>query len=1063
MLWLVKVALRKPYTVAVMAALIFVMGLLTIETTPTDIFPDIDIPVVNVVWFYQGLTPEDMTNFITTFSEFNLSQYVDNVARMESRTYYGLNLIRMYFQPGVPIDLAVSEAVSICQTVIKRMPLGTTPPYVLRYSAAEVPVIQLAVSGKTKSGADLFDYTWYIFRRELATIRGATFPPPWGGTARFIRVDAYPDQLLARGITAQELMEVINNQVLDYASGDIKIGDRDYLVSVNNMPTNVQEMNEIPIKKVNGQIVYMHDLGYVRDGGAVQWNFARYNGVPAVIMPLLKNGMASTLELVANLKKLLPVAKASAPEGIEIQELMDQSVFVRASVEGVVKEGLIAAGLTGVMILVFLGSWRSTLIVLTSIPLCILVALFILSRMGNTINIMTLGGLALAVGILVDDATVEVENIHRNHGMGKPLIQAILDGAQQIANAAFVATLSICIVFTSVIFLEGPPKYLFTPMALGVVFSMLFSYFLSRTLVPTMANMLIRQEELIEHKRKIEGKALSRFMRFHHWFMDRFEQFRDNYGELLRWSLHHKGSVFLLFGILGLASFIALPFVGENFFPPVDAGKFRLHVFAPPGTRLETTARIFSEIEEYIKKEIVPEEEIDSIVDLGGLPFWFPAGMAFGDYINEGTFDGEILVSLKEDHHPTSIYVRKIREKLPKQFPGCEFFFQPPDMVNQILNFGSAAPIDIQVVGKDPEITSRFAKEIQKKVKKVKGAADVIIYQKKQPYLHLKIDRVRALDFGLNQREIANNILNQLSSSYVVAPNYWADPKTTINYPLVIQTPQHLIDSHNSLLNINLHPIRESYSDLLAAREETQLLSNVVTVEHRQKAAVVSHYNVKPIYNVFVNVQGRDLGGVVSDVQKIINDVKKKLPPAYEIHIRGQAESMQNAFGRLGLGIIFAILMVYFLLVVNFQGWVDPFIILMALPAGFCGVIWMLYLTGTTFSVPSLMGMIMTVGVATSNSILLITFANEEMRNGADAVTAAWMAGRIRLRPVLMTAGAMILGMLPMSLGLGEGGEQNAPLGRAVIGGMIFATVGTLFFVPVVFSIIRGRKTSHVE
>ncbi len=1057
MMALVRLALRKPYTVAVMAALIFVLGLLTITTTPTDIFPEIDIPVVNVVWFYQGMTPEDMTNYITTFSEFTLTQYVDNVQRVESRTLYGLNVIRMYFQPGTSIDMALAETAGICQTVIKRMPLGTTPPYVLRYSASEVPVIQVAVSGKTKSAAELFDYSWYGLRRDLATIRGSTWPPPWGGTPRFIMVDTDPNQLLARGMTADGVMTALSDQNLDLPSGDIKIGDYDYLVSVNNIPKKVVQLNDFPLQKVNDQIVYLHDIGHARDGGAVQWNVAHVDGVPAVVLPMLKNGMASTLQLVADLRKLLPKAMAAAPEGTDIRPIFDQSVFVRASIEGVVKEGLIAAGLTGIMILVFLGSWRSTLIVLASIPLCILVALFLMSRMGYTINIMTLGGLALAVGVLVDDATVEVENIHRNHGMGKPLIQAILDGAAQIANAALMATLAICIVFTSVIFLEGPPKFLFTPMALGVVFAVLFSYFLSRTLVPTMADMLIGAEEEEKERRLAEGKPPSWFERFHHRFEEGFEAFRDRFGGMLRLALDHRSAVFILLAVLIAVSALVVPVVGRDFFPSVDAGKFRLHVFTPPGTRIERTQRIFSEIERYIRR-MIPEEEIDSIVDNMGIPFFYPAALAYSDTINEGTFDGEILVSLKEDHRPTPYYMKKLRVELPRHFPGCRFFFQAADMVNQILNFGSAAPIDIQIAGKDEKLLSGVAIEMQKRIRKIPGAVDAIVYQMKQPYLHMEVDRIRALDLGMTQKQVADNVLNHLSSSYVVAPNYWADPETTINYPLVVQSPQFKLDSRNWLMNLNAgYPSNEIYSRLLTTHLEPQLISNLMEIHRTKKTAVISHYNMKPLKNIFVNIQGRDLGGVAGDVEKVVSEFQKKLPPGNEIHVRGQAQSMNSAFLRLGLGTVFAIMMVYFLLVVNFQGWLDPFIILTALPVGGCGIVWMLYLTGTTFNVPSLMGTIMTVGVATSNSILLITFANEAMRNGNDATTAAWLAGKIRLRPVVMTAGAMILGMLPMSLGLGEGGEQNAPLGRAVIGGLLFATVGTLFLVPVIYSLIRGR------
>jgi CzcA family heavy metal efflux pump len=1040
-MWIVKLALRRPYTFVVMALLILLLGIASIKQMPTDIFPEIDIPVVTVVWQYAGLSPDQMAKQITTFSEYTISSAVDNVKNIESQTLAGVSVIRIFFQPNVRIDSAIAQVTAVSQTILRRMPPGTQPPFIIRYNASSVPILQLALGSKTLSEAQLYDYGIYRVRQAIAPVRGATLPLPYGGKPRQIMVDLDPDALLAKGLSPLDVSNAVNAQNLTLPTGTTKIGDREFIVGLNASPDTVAALNDIPIRQVNGAMVYLRDVAHVRDGFAVQTNVVRQDGSRSALLTILKNGGASTLDIVNQIKALLPSMRAAAPPGLEMTELFDQSIFVRSAISGVVKEGVIAALLTAAMILLFLGSWRSTFIVIVSIPLSILASLCALSLLGYTLNVMTLGGLALAVGILVDDATVELENIHRNLAQGKPIQRAILDGARQIAVPAFVSTIAICIVFVSVLFLTGPAKYLFTPLALAVVFAMLASYLLSRTLVPVMVKYLIRGHEG-------EKPGHNFFARIQQSFEKRFENFRQGYVDALAWSLQNRASVFVLFALLVGSALLILPIVGRDFFPTVDAGEFRLHVTAPPGTRLEESQQVFSRVEDTIR-QVVPPNDLALVLDNIGIPQ--SVNLAFSDNSTISSADGEILVSLKPGHRgSTPSYMKTLREKLAANFPDLSFYFQPADIVSQILNFGLPAPIDIQVAGYAEKPNYAIAREIETRVKKIPGAVDVGFHQvTNAPEMLVKVDRTRAQELGFTERDIANSLLISLSGTGQITPNYWVDPKTGINYPVAIQTPQHLINSVDALLSTSL-----AGKD----QEHSQLLSNVVSLERTETPAVVSHTNVQPVFDIYANVQGADLGRVSNQVNQIVNDFHPKLPPGSTINVRGQVESMNTAFNKLGLGLIFAAALIYFLMVVNFQSWTDPFIIITALPGAFAGIVWMLFLTRTTFNVESMMGAIMSIGVATANSILMITFANEQLREGRSALDAAIAAGHTRLRPVIMTAFAMIIGMLPMALGLGEGGEQNAPLGRAVIGGLLIATVATLFFVPVVFSVIRHKS-----
>ena len=1049
-MWIVRLALNRPYSFLVMALLIVILGTISLFNMPVDIFPSIDIPVANVIWTYNGMAPEEIEKRVMYLSERATTTTVNDIEHIESQCVPGFGIMRVYFHPNVSIDLAIAQLTATTANITRFMPQGMFPPTIIRYNAAGVPILQLAVGSKSLSEQQIYDITNQQLRVGLATVQGASMPLPYGGRVRQIMVDLDGRALQARGLSATDVSTAINAQNLIIPSGTAKIGTREYNIRLNSSPEVVDALNMLPIKDVNGAMVYVKDVGNVRDGFAVQGNIVRQNGTRGALVTILKGGSTSTLEIIDRIQKALDRVQTLVPKELEIQRLFDQSVYVRASIDGVVREGIIAAVLTGLMILLFLGSWRSTLIVCISIPLSILVSIFVLNLLGQTINVMTLGGLALAVGILVDDATVEIENIHRNLHLGKPLLRAILDGAQQIAVPTFVSTLSICIVFVPVIFLTSSARFLFTPLALAVVFAMMASYLLSRTLVPTLVAYLLRGEAKLYQQ---EGEAQGRgpIWAAHHVFNLGFLKLRNFYRGMLAWSLDHPFAIILAALIFTCCSFAVAGFVGRDFFPAVDGGQFRLHVRAPAGTRIEETEQHFARVEETIRR-VIPPREIDTIIDNIGLP-WIGVNLAYTDGATIGRFDGEILVALKPGHGPTFDYVAKLREVLDNEYPDLEFFFQPADMISQILNFGRPAPIDIQVSARNYKIALPFAREIERRVTAIPGAVDVHLHQvANSPDVRVNVDRTKADLVGLTQRDVANSLLISLSSSGQTAPNFWVDPANGAQYQITAQTPPARIASLDDIANT---PITGAGS----AGRSPQLLRNLASMDRDVSWANLSHWNVQPILNIYASVQGRDLGSVAAEVDKIVAGVRQKLPRGAAIEVRGQVETMNSSFIRLALGLIFAIVLVYLLMVVNFQSWLDPFIILMALPGALSGIIWTLFITQTTFSVPSLMGAIMSIGVATANSILLVTFANDRRAQGAggglDAKQAALDAGVTRLRPVLMTAAAMMIGMVPMAIGMGEGAEQNAPLGRAVIGGLAVATVATLFLVPVIYELLR--------
>jgi CzcA family heavy metal efflux pump len=1053
-MWIVRLALRRPYTIVVAALLIVILGVVTITRMTTDIFPDINIPVVSVIWSYNGVSPDEMEKRIVTISERAFTTTVNDIEHMESQSMNGVSVIKVFFQPGAKVEAAVAQLTAVSQTILRVLPPGITPPLIVRYSASNVPILQMSVGSKSLSEQEIYDLGLNFIRTQLATVQGASVPLPYGGKPRQIKVDLDPQALFAKGLSATDVVTAINAQNLILPAGSAKIGDRDYNVRLNSSPEAVEALNNLPIKQIDGAMVYIRDVAQVHDGFAVQTNIVRQDGQRATLLTILKNGGASTLDVVSRIKGVLPRIQSTLPPNLDMKLLFDQSLFVRASLEGVIKEALIAACLTATMILLFLGSWRSTVIVAISIPLSILCSIIIMSLLGQTLNVMTLGGLALAVGILVDDATVEIENIHRNLGQGKPITQAILDGAQQIATPALVATFCICIVFTPVVFLTGVAQSLFTPLAMAVVFAMLSSYVLSRTLVPVMARFLLKHEV---HLYRADGECVDNssniFWRLHTAFNHRFNAMRDRYHSALNWSLSHR--IWVLFVAIAFCTSAAVlfPFVGQDFFPQVDAGQFRLHVRAPAGTRIEETERVFGQVENKIR-QVIPAEEVTTILDNLGLPVG-GVNLAFSDTATIGSADGEILVSLNQEHHgSTWEYVKKLRRELKAEFPQLSFFFQPADIVSQILNFGLPAPVDIQVLGRNAKENYAIAKNILTQVAQIPGAVDVHLHQVVDaPELRIDVDRTQAVEAGLTQRDIANDVLTSLSSSGQTAPNYWLNPKTGVNYVVAVQTPPEKI---GSLADVQNTPITGN-------TPTPQLLSNLTTVRRGKSVAVVNHYNVQPLFDIYANTQGRDLGGVAQEIDHIVAAARKKLPKGSFIEVRGQVGTMRSSFVSLGLGLLFAILLVYFLMVVNFQSWLDPLIIMMALPSALAGIVWMLFITQTTLSVPSLMGAIMSIGVATANSILVVTFANDLRHVGKGAYESALAAGYTRLRPVLMTAMAMIIGMVPMALGLGEGGEQNAPLGRAVIGGLIAATFATLFFVPVVYSKLRRKQPQPLD
>jgi multidrug efflux pump subunit AcrB len=1093
-MWIVRLALRRPYTFVVVALLIAILGVTSIITMPVDIFPYIDIPVVSVVWTYGGLQPEEMEKRMVTIFERAMTTTVNDIEHIESQSYSGVSVTRVYFQPKAKIELALSQLTAICQTLLRIFPPGTTPPGIIKYDASSVPILQLSLASKTLSEQELYDLGQNFIRTQLATIQGAAVPSPFGGKFRQVMVDLNPELLFSRGLTPIDISNALSNQNLILPAGDAKIGDKDYQVKVNSSPRILAEMNNLPVKVVNGATVYLGDVAQVHDGYAVQTSIVRTNGTRGALLTVLRNGQASTLAVVNNVKRALPRILASLPSSLNVQQFFDQSLFVRAAINGVVREAVIAAFLTGLMILMFLGSWRSTVIVCISIPLSILVSLIVLNMTGHTINVMTLGGMALAVGILVDDATVEIENTHRNMAMKKPLVRAVLDGAQQIAAPAFVSTLCICIVFVPVLLLTGAAKYLFTPLALAVVYAMMASYLLSRTLIPTMVHYMLRSEVKLyasgEHGETSGGKGF--IWKAHYLFNRRFELMRASYTSLLHWSLDHRAPVLAGFGLFVTASLMLAVFIGRDFFPVVDSGQMRLHARAPAGTRIEQTEVIFSSIEREIR-DIIPPEEIENIIDNIGIPNG-GFNLAFGDSPTIGPGDGDILISLNpENHGPTAQYTARLRKRLHEKFPDVTVFFEAANITNQILNFGLPSPIDIQVVGRNAAANYQIANRLRTQIAAIPGAVDVHIHQVVDyPEFHVDVDRSKAGMVGLTQKDVANSMLISLSGSAQVAPTQWLDWSNGVSYFVAVQTPQYRMNSVSRLMSTPIAPgaifsystptsmagtasdgnasigggpnqASQAYGNPGAAGGGPQLLSNMAEVSRGVAPEIINHYNVQPVYDVYANVDGRDLGSVGSVVEKLVAQAQEKMPRGTTIDIRGQLITMENSFYRLGLGMIFAVLLVYLIMAVNFQSWLDPFIILMALPGALAGIVWILFLTQTTFNVPSLMGSIMCIGVATANSILMVVFANDQREEGLDSRSAALSAGHTRIRPVIMTASAMIIGMLPMALGLGEGGEQNAPLGRAVIGGLVLATVTTLFVVPLVYSLLRTKPPVDYE
>ena len=1049
-MWIVELALRRPYTFVVIAVLIAVLSSIFMVATPKDIFPNINIPIVSVIWQYNGLPAEEFAERITTFSEYSLENNVNDIERVESQTVDGIGLIRMYFHPDANVPSAIAEATSVSQAILKRMPAGILPPIILRFYVNTVPIVQMILSGKDITESELYDYGNWRIRQAIATIPGATLPTPYGGKVRQLMVDVDSLAMQSRGLSARDINAAVQKQVLTTPLGDARIGDFDYRINVNNTPVEPEAFNNIPIANVDQKLVYLRDVAFAHDGFAPQTNIVRQNGERAVLMQVLKNGAASTLDIVNQVLELLPTIRAAAPKGMDINLIFDQSVFVKKAIQGVALEGILAAALTGAMVLIFLGSWRSTLIVLVSIPLSIMTSIIFLSLIGETLNIMTLGGLALAIGILVDDATVAIENIHRNISSGKPLDKAILDGSYEVTIPAFVSTLSICIVFLPVLLLVGPAKFLFTPFALAVVFAIIASYILSRTLVPVMIKFIIPPELYLY----TGGGPQTALDRYHVKFADYFHRFRKSYGNGLQWSLENRLFILLLFGIVFCSALILLPFVGEDFFPAVDAGQLRLHVRAPSGTRIEVTEEIFGEVENEIRK-VIPPHDFDMLSDNIGLnPV--PYNLAFGDNATVGGYDGEILILLKPDRkQSTQHYMGILRDHLKHKFPNLIFFFQPADMVNQILNLGLPTPIDVRVQGYDKENNLKIAKELIDKISKVPGSADTHLHQVVDfPELFLEMDRMQLALAAINQSDAVNDILLNFSDSTTLTPNYWLDRKSGIPYFIAVQNPKYRINTTEGLLHI---PISSP------STQQSQLLCDLCTMERRSTPGVVNHVNIQPVYDIYSNVYDRDLGGVASDIQKIVDTYNQKMAPGNKVTLSGLVSTMKTAFSKLEIGFIFAIMLVYLIMVINFQSWLDPFVIIMAIPGAFAGIIWSLFLTGTTINIPSLMGAIMSVGVVTANSILLVTFANFQLREGKDSVHAVHTAGLTRLRPILMTALAMIVGMIPMALALGEGGEQNAPLGRAVIGGLAMATLTTLFFVPVVFSFLRTKENPYLH
>ncbi len=1054
-MWLVHLALKRPYTFVCFSLLVVIFGVVAIENMAIDIFPAINIPVLSVLWSYGGLAPKEMEQRVVTLAERVYSSYVNDIEHIESQSLNGLSIIKVYFQPDGNLEAGIAQVAAASQAVTHNMPPGISTPFLLRFNATDVAVLQLSLGSPKRTEAELGDYATNFIRIPLATVHGATVPPAYGGVPLVVNVDIDPAALFAKGLSAQDVSDALNAGNVIVPAGTARIGGLEYYVKLNSTPDSLKELSNLPIKQVNGSTVYLRDVAQIRDGAGVQTNIVRENGHRGTYLTMLKNGKVSTLDIVSRVKDMVPQLRKLMPEDVTLTVMGDQSVYVRDTIAGVLREGILAALLTALMILVFLGSWRSTVIVAVSIPLSALVSIICLWATGQTLNVMTLGGLALAVGILVDDATVAIENIHRNMEHGKDLRTAIVDGAEQIAVPAFVSTLSICIVFLPIFALSGPAGALFKPLAMAVVFAMAASYFFSRTLVPTMADYMLPGEAMIHAAAHVSGGAVepnqSLFRRIIERFELAFEKFRSGYHAVLAWAMLNRRGVLTAAGAFVALSMLLVPAIGEDFFPTVDGGQFQLHVRAPSGTRIEETEILFAAVEHTVRR-VIPAAELQLVLDNIGLTS-YGTNLAIGSNATVGPADGDMMVQLVPGHKgSTWDYVRTLRRELPKQFPGVTFFFQPADMVNQVLNAGLPAPIDVQIVGHAPE-NYEIARKLAHDIAHIPGAADVRVQQVMDaPTIRFDVDRVRAQQMGLSQRDVANDLLVSLSSSGQVAPNFWVNPANGVQYNVNVMTPQYKMNTMEAIENTPIS-VRNS--------PNMQLFGNLSANAREVAPAVVNHYNVAPVFDVFASADRRDLGGVASDIDKIVEAARKTLPRGSTIVMRGQVLSMRTSFTGLGFGILFAILLVYIILVVNFQSWLDPLIIIMALPGALAGIVLMLYITHTTFTVPSLMGAIMAMGVATANSVLLITFADDQRLAGRNATEAAVDAGFARLRPVCMTALAMIIGMLPMALGLGEGGEQNAPLGRSVIGGLLMATFFTLVIVPLVYSVLRQNDV-HV-
>jgi len=1050
-MWIVRLALNRPYTFIVASLLVLILTPFVILRTPVDIFPDINIPVISIIWQFSGFSAQEMSDRIVNNTERGLTTTVNDIEHTETQIMDGRAITKVFFHPKANLQQSLAQVTAISQTAVRQLPAGTTPPLIIVYSASSVPIMQVGISSKSLPEQSLFDVSVNFVRPQLTTVPGAAIPWPYGGKQRVIAVDIDTGKLQAKGLTPSDVVNAISLQNLILPAGMAKIGSLQYSVQLNESTNTVAELDSLPIKTQNGATTYIRDVAHVRDGFSPQTNVVRQDGVRGTLLTIMKNGEASTLDIVNHVKEVLPRVAETLPQDLEMKPLFDQSLFVRASINGVLKEALTAACLTAAMILLFLGNWRSTLIIAISIPLSILCSVITLSALGETFNIMTLGGLALAVGILVDDATVEIENIERNIRMNKPLRQAILDGAQQIAVPAFVSTLCICIVFVPMFFLTGVARYLFVPLAEAVVFAMLASYLLSRTLIPTLVMYLLRNY-VHDHPEQDSGRTPGFFTRLGRRFQNWFEQLRNGYTQALYLCLEHRRIVISCFLAFCVLSFGLIFFLGQDFFPAVDAGLFRMHVRGRPGLRIEETARLCDQVEQVVRQDI-PKEELVTILDNLGMPY-SSINNSYSTSGTVGTSDAEILVSLnQEHHHPTAEYVKRLREDLPALFPGTEFFFQPADIVSQILNFGLPSPIDIQVTGNNVQQNYLIGQQIANRLRQVPGAVDVHVQQLMNgPALRLDVDRTRAQQVGLSQKDVAQNLLVSLSGSFQTTPTFWLNPQNGVSYSVAVQTPEYRINSLQALMNTPVNA---------PGAPAPQVLANLASVKPASTPIVISHYNITPVIDVYASVQGRDLGGLARETRAIVSSFEKKMPRGTHLVMRGQVETMSSSFVGLGIGLVMSIVLVYMLIVINFQSWLDPFIIITALPGALAGICWMLLLTHTTLNVPSLTGAVMCMGVATANSILMISFARERMQAGRTALQAALDAGYTRMRPVIMTAMAMIIGMVPMALGLGEGGEQNAPLGRAVIGGLIFATVATLFFVPVVFSVMHGRRRSN--